>query len=43
MLLVERGRAVLSPPWPALLHKPTQAFPARLALEDPVPLACFAP
>ena len=35
--------AVLTTPCPALLHKPTQAFPDRLALDDPVLLACFAP
>src|SRR5919109_3860743 len=43
MLLVERGMAVLTTPCPALFHKPTQAFPDRLALNDPVPLACFGP
>ena len=35
--------AVLTTPCPALFHKPTQAFPARLALDDPVPLARFGP
>ena len=35
--------AVLTTPCPALFHKPTQAFPDRLALEDPGPLACFGP
>ena len=35
--------AVLTTPWPALFHKPTQAFPDRLALADPVPLARFGP
>ena len=35
--------AVLTTPCPALFHKPTQAFPDRLALDDPVPLACFGP
>src|SRR5215510_2155966 len=43
MLLLERGMAVLTTPCPALFHKPTQAFPDRLALDDPVPLACFGP
>src|SRR5262245_25664305 len=35
--------AVLTTPCPALFHKPPQAFPDRLALDDPVALACFAP
>src|SRR5262245_15924449 len=35
--------AVLTTPCPALFHKPPQAFPDRLALDDPVPLACFGP
>ena len=35
--------AVLTTPCPALLHKPPQAFPDRLALDNPVSLACFAP
>src|SRR5258708_101359 len=35
--------AVFTTPGPALFHKPTQAFPNRLALDDPVSLACFAP
>ena len=35
--------AVLTTPGPALWHTPTQAFPDRLALDDPVPLACFGP
>ena len=35
--------AVFTTPCPALFHKPTQAFPNRLALDDPVSLACFAP
>jgi hypothetical protein len=35
--------AVLTTPCPALLHTPTQAFPTRLALDDPGPLACFGP
>src|SRR5262245_37517464 len=35
--------AVLTTPCPALLHQPPQAFPDRLALDDPVALACFAP
>ena len=35
--------AVLTTPCPALLHKPPQAFPDRLALDDPVSLACCAP
>jgi hypothetical protein len=43
ILLLERGMAVLTTPWPALFHKPTQAFPDRLALDAPVPLACFGP
>src|SRR5262249_59898850 len=30
-------------PCPALFHKPTQSFPDRLALDDPVPLARFGP
>src|SRR5215471_11153846 len=43
MLLLERCMAVLTTPCPALLHKPPQAFPDRLALDDPGPLACFGP
>src|SRR5215471_11617892 len=43
MLLVERCMAVVSTPCPALFHKPTEAFPDRFALDDPVFLACFAP
>src|SRR5262244_499708 len=43
MLLVERCMAVVSTPCPALFHKPTEAFPDRFALDDPVSLACFAP
>ena len=35
--------AVFTTPCPALFHTPTQAFPDRLALDDPVSLACFAP
>src|SRR5882672_8572071 len=35
--------AVLTTPCPARFHKPPQAFPDRLALDDPVSLACFAP
>jgi len=35
--------AVLTTPCPALLQKPPQAFPDRLALDDPVSLACCAP
>jgi hypothetical protein len=35
--------AVVTTPCPTLFHKPTQAFPNRLALDDPVSLACFAP
>ena len=35
--------AVLTTPCPALLHQPPPALPDRLALDDPVSLACFAP
>src|SRR4030095_5131298 len=35
--------AVLTTPCPTLFHTPPQAFPDRLALDDPVSLACFAP
>jgi hypothetical protein len=35
--------AVRTTPCPALFHTPPQAFPDRLALDDPVSLACFAP
>ena len=35
--------AVLTTPGPARFHTPPQAFPDRLALDDPVSLACFAP
>jgi hypothetical protein len=35
--------AVLTTPCPALFHTPPQAFPDRLALDDPVSLGCFAP
>src|SRR5215471_2758640 len=35
--------AVLTTPCPALFPKPPQAFPDRLALANPVPLACFGP
>ena len=35
--------AVCTTPCPALFHTPPQAFPDRLALDDPVPLACFGP
>src|SRR5215467_15533213 len=43
MLLVEWCMAVVTTPCPALFHKPAEAFPDRLALDDPVSLACFAP
>jgi hypothetical protein len=43
ILRVERFMAVVTTPCPALLHKPTQAFPDCLALDDPVSPACFGP
>jgi hypothetical protein len=35
--------AVCPTPCPARFHTPPQAFPDRLALDAPVPLACFGP
>src|SRR6266849_3748518 len=35
--------AVLTTPCPSLFHTPTQSFPDRLALDDPVSTACFGP
>jgi len=43
VLLLKRFMAVVTTPCPALFHTPTQALPDRLALDDPVSLACFAP
>src|SRR5215510_1973711 len=43
MLLVERFVAVCPTPCPTRFHKPAQAFPDRLALDDPISLAYFAP
>jgi hypothetical protein len=35
--------AVFTTPRPSPLHAPTQAFPARLPLDDPVSTACLGP
>jgi hypothetical protein len=43
MRLVPRFVAGCPPPCPRCLHKPTQAFPDGLALDDPLALACCAP
>ena len=43
ILLVHWLMAVLTTPCPDRFPKPTQSFPYRLALDDPVSPACFGP
>src|SRR5262245_10220884 len=41
--LLEWRRAMLTTPCPYPFHKPAQAFPDRLPLDDPVAAACRGP
>ena len=43
ILLLEWRMAILMTPCPYPLHKPAQAFPDRLPLDDPVSTACRGP
>jgi hypothetical protein len=43
VLLSQWFMAILTTPYPYPFHKPTQSFPDCLALDDPVPTACFGP
>src|SRR2546422_4730934 len=43
ILLVQWRMAILTTPCPYPFHKPAQAFPDRLPLDDPVSTACLGP
>src|SRR5881397_1222624 len=43
ILLLQWRMAILPTPCPDCSHKPAQAFPDRLALDDPVSTACRGP
>lgn len=43
LLRFERGMTLFTTPCPYRFHKPTESFPDRLALDNPLATACLGP